>query len=198
MSSGRPLCVSVKVMLRVSDDPPRQASASEQQDQSAPAASASSTVTPTYLTVDKKKRQVTLTETQSSATMAPSERGPMVSAPKMFAFDALFTTEDSQQDICGTALSEVIPAVLEGSDGCLLSLGYPGAGQSRTMFGTVTSPPGDLGAIPCAISWLYKGINEKRQKSGARFSVRVSALGVNATKPGSSSRDLLAGHATGN
>uniref|UniRef100_A0A1S4GY17 Uncharacterized protein n=1 Tax=Anopheles gambiae TaxID=7165 RepID=A0A1S4GY17_ANOGA len=184
-------------MLRVSDDPPRQ-QAGEQQDQSsAPAAtSSSSNPPPTYLTVDKKKRQVTLTETHSSATMAPSERGPMVSAPKMFAFDALFTTEDSQQDICGTALSEVIPAVLEGSDGCLLSLGYPGAGQSRTMFGTVTSPPGDLGAIPCAISWLYKGINEKRQKSGARFSVRVSALGVNATKPGSSSRDLLAGHAT--
>ncbi|XP_049278052.1 kinesin-like protein CG14535 isoform X1 [Anopheles funestus] len=185
----------VKVMLRVSDDPPRQASTGEQQDQPAPGSS-SGTTAPTYLTVDKKKRQVTLTETQSSATMAPSERGPMVSAPKMFAFDALFTTEDSQQDICGTALSEVIPAVLEGSDGCLLSLGYPGAGQSRTMFGTVTSPPGDLGAIPCAISWLYKGINEKRQKSGARFSVRVSALGVNATKPGSSSRDLLAGHAT--
>ncbi|XP_035917656.1 kinesin-like protein CG14535 isoform X2 [Anopheles stephensi] len=183
----------VKVMLRVSDDPPRQASTvGDQQDQPAPGSS----TTPTYLTVDKKKRQVTLTETQTSATMAPSERGPMVSAPKMFAFDALFTTEDSQQDICGTALSEVIPAVLEGSDGCLLSLGYPGAGQSRTMFGTVAAPPGDLGAIPCAISWLYKGINEKRQKSGARFSVRVSALGVNATKPGSSSRDLLAGHAT--
>ncbi|KXJ73087.1 hypothetical protein RP20_CCG016575 [Aedes albopictus] len=64
------------------------------------------------------------------------------------------------------------------------------------MFGTLQTPPSDLGAIPCAISWLYKGINEKRQKSGARFSVRVSALGVNATKPGSSSRDLLAGHAT--
>ncbi|ETN59771.1 Kinesin-like protein [Anopheles darlingi] len=157
------------------------------------------TAAPTYLTVDKKKRQVTLTETHGNAAQpVQPERGPMVSAPKMFAFDALFTTEDSQQDICGTALSEVIPAVLEGSDGCLLSLGYPGAGQSRTMFGTVTAPPGDLGAIPCAISWLYKGINEKRQKSGARFSVRVSALGVNATKPGSSSRDLLAGHATGN
>ncbi|XP_053673857.1 kinesin-like protein CG14535 [Anopheles nili] len=185
----------VKVMLRVSDDPPRQATGEQQDGQPAPG-SATSAATPTYLTVDKKKRQVTLTETQSSTAMAPSERGPMVSAPKMFAFDALFTTEDSQQDICGTALSEVIPAVLEGSDGCLLSLGYPGAGQSRTMFGTVASPPGDLGAIPCAIAWLYKGINEKRQKSGARFSVRVSALGVNATKPGSSSRDLLAGHAT--
>ncbi|XP_052864268.1 kinesin-like protein CG14535 [Anopheles cruzii] len=180
----------VKVMLRVSDDPPTTAAAAAPADQSAPPPATA----PTYLTVDKKKRQVTLTET--TATSAQPERGPMVSAPKMFAFDALFTTEDSQQDICGTALSEVIPAVLEGSDGCLLSLGYPGAGQSRTMFGTVTAPPGDLGAIPCAISWLYKGINEKRQKSGARFSVRVSALGVNATKPGSSSRDLLAGHAT--
>ncbi|XP_058450660.1 kinesin-like protein CG14535 isoform X3 [Malaya genurostris] len=186
----------VKVMLRVSDDPPKPAAQSEE---SQPGSSTASASSPSYLTVDKKKRQVTLCETQTNlagSTAATQERGPMVSAPKMFAFDALFTTEDSQHDICGSALSEVIPAVLEGSDGCLLSLGYPGAGQSRTMFGTLATPPSDLGAIPCAIAWLYKGINEKRQKSGARFSVRVSALGVNATKPGSSSRDLLAGHAT--
>lgn len=65
------------------------------------------------------------------------------------------------------------------------------------MLGSV-SASNDLGAIPCAISWLYKGINDKRQKSGARFSVRVSALGINATKPGSSARDLLAALATGN
>lgn len=64
------------------------------------------------------------------------------------------------------------------------------------MFGSM-SPVQELGAIPCAIAWLYKGINERRQKSGARFSVRVSALGISATKPGSSSRDLLAAHATG-
>lgn len=64
------------------------------------------------------------------------------------------------------------------------------------MFGSV-SPAQELGAIPCAISWLYKGINERRQKSGARFSVRVSALGVSATKPGTTSRDLLTAHATG-
>lgn len=63
------------------------------------------------------------------------------------------------------------------------------------MLGAVNA---ELGAIPCGIAWLYKGINEKRQKTGARFSVRVSALGVNATKPGSSARDLLAAHATGN
>lgn len=69
-------------------------------------------------------------------------------------------------------------------------------GQSRTMFGSVT-PSNELGAIPCAIAWLYKGINERRQKSGTRFSVRVSALGVSATKPSTTARDLLAAHATG-
>lgn len=64
------------------------------------------------------------------------------------------------------------------------------------MLGSVLTP-NDLGAIPCAISWLYKGISERRQKSGSRFSVRVSALGVSATKPGSSAKDLLAAHKTG-
>ncbi|XP_055848666.1 kinesin-like protein CG14535 isoform X1 [Episyrphus balteatus] len=169
----------VKVMLRVSD--------SHMDEEH-----------PHFMAVDKKKRQVTLTDPSAATTVAAStsqERGPMVAAPKMFAFDSLFTAEDQQSDICASALSEVIPAVLEGSDGCLLTIGYPSSGQSRTMLGGIQSS-GELGAIPCAISWLYKGINERRQKSGARFSVRVSALGVSATKPDSSSKDLLAAHAT--
>ncbi|XP_036340706.1 kinesin-like protein CG14535 [Rhagoletis pomonella] len=170
----------VKVMLRVSDT------------------THNDTEHPHFMAVDKKKRQVTLTDPSAASAVAAStsqERGPMVAAPKMFAFDSLFTAEDQQSDICASALSEVIPAVLEGSDGCLLTIGYPNSGQPKTMLGGV-NPPTELGAIPCAISWLYKGINERRQKSGARFSVRVSALGVSATKPDSSSKDLLAAHAT--
>nr|XP_014103110.1 kinesin-like protein CG14535 isoform X2 [Bactrocera oleae] len=169
----------VKVMLRVSD-------------------AHTDTEHPHFMAVDKKKRQVTLTDPSAASALASStsqERGPMVAAPKMFAFDSLFTAEDQQSDLCASALSEVIPAVLEGSDGCLLTIGYPNSGQPKTMLGGV-NPPTELGAIPCAISWLYKGINERRQKSGARFSVRVSALGVSATKPDSSSKDLLAAHAT--
>ncbi|CAD7080007.1 unnamed protein product [Hermetia illucens] len=171
----------VKVMLRVSDSP----------------SVTDDDARPHFMTVDKKKRQVTLSDPTTCTAVASTsqERGPMVAAPKMFAFDGLFTTEDLQSDICASALSEVIPAVLEGSDGCLLTIGYPNSGQSRTMLGSVTQP-NDLGAIPCAIAWLYKGINERRQKSGSRFSVRVSALGVSATKPDSSSKDLLAAHAT--
>lgn len=78
----------------------------------------------------------------------------------------------------------------------VLSFIFSCVGQVQTMLGAV-HPPQELGAIPCAISWLYKGINERRQKNGARFSVRVSALGVSAHKPELASKDLLASHATG-
>lgn len=87
---------------------------------------------PHYLCIDKKKRQITLTDpsTLNANASAPNQdRGPMVAAPKIFAFDNLFTSDDPQNDISSSALSEVIPAVLEGTDGCLLTLGYPSAGK---------------------------------------------------------------------
>lgn len=122
--------------------------------------------------------------------------------------------------MCTATLQDVIPAVLDGIDGCVLALGHPksgnyhriwrrrtkqilkqcivnspSAGQSRSMFGSMASA-GDLGIIPCAISWLYKGIAEHREK-GSRFSVRMSALAVSATKPGAKAHDLLATMASG-
>lgn len=51
------------------------------------------------------------------------------------------------------------------------------AGKSYTMIGRDDSLQG-LGIIPCAISWLFKLINERKEKTGARFSVRVSAVEV--------------------
>lgn len=117
---------------------------------------------PHYLCIDKKKRQITLTDpatihanqsktttsnngstettttgatatatnsTTENTTTTTQDRGPMVAAPKIFAFDNLFTNEDVQTDVSSSALSEVIPAVLEGTDGCLLTLGYPAAGN---------------------------------------------------------------------
>ncbi|MEQ2160549.1 hypothetical protein GOODEAATRI_000410, partial [Goodea atripinnis] len=35
-----------------------------------------------------------------------------------------------------------------------------------------------LGIVPCAISWLFKLINERKEKTGTRFSVRVSAVEI--------------------
>lgn len=79
MSESKSTNFQVKVMLRVSDNQPE----GEKSD--------------SYLTIDKKKRQVTLSEpTTAQSSTSAQERGPMVSAPKMFAFDALHTSEDSQ------------------------------------------------------------------------------------------------------
>lgn len=67
-------------------------------------------------------------------------------------------------------------------------------GKSYTMLGTADNA-NTLGVIPCAISWLFRGINEQKQKTGARFSVRVSAVEV--CGPSNQLKDLLAGHANG-
>lgn len=71
----------VKVMLRVAE-----------RDRSAVGAE------PDFMALDKKKRQVTLTDPRNVCPppQAAQERGPMVAAPKMFAFDNLFTAEDKQ------------------------------------------------------------------------------------------------------
>ncbi|VVC93157.1 unnamed protein product [Leptidea sinapis] len=50
----------------------------------------------------------------------------------------------------------------------------------------------ELGAVPCAISWLFRGIAEQRHKCGTRFSVRVSAVELCTNT--NQIRDLLASY----
>lgn len=91
---------------------------------------------PHYLSIEKKKRQITLTDlttTSTPSSAASQERAPKVAAPKIFAFDNLFTDEDAQSDVTSSALSEVIPAVLEGTDGCLFTLGYAESGMWKII-----------------------------------------------------------------
>lgn len=52
-----------------------------------------------------------------------------------------------------------------------------------------------LGTIPCAISWLFRGISEQRHKCGTRFSVRVSAVELCTNT--NQIRDLLAPYQNG-
>ncbi|XP_041988563.1 kinesin-like protein CG14535 isoform X2 [Aricia agestis] len=133
--------------------------------------------------LDKRKRQVTVCET----TATDARVG--VAAPKMFAFDALFSQDDPQTEICSSALTDVIHAVINGTDGCLFCFGHAGLGKSYTMLGKPESSS-TLGAIPCAISWLFRGISEQRHKCGTRFSVRVSAVELCTNT--NQIRDLLA------
>lgn len=63
-----------------------------------------------FISIDQKKRQITFIESvagenaanaagASSSTAAVLDRAPMVSAPKIFAFDGLFTNADPQVSI---------------------------------------------------------------------------------------------------
>ncbi|XP_072765684.1 uncharacterized protein [Anoplolepis gracilipes] len=145
-----------------------------------------------FFNADKRKKQVTLVDPASGQSSSAEDRRPTVAAPKMFAFDAIFTEEDSQTEICSSALTDVIHAVINGTDGCLFCFGHAGLGKSHTMLGTPEAGH-TLGAIPCAIAWLFRGISEQRQRTGARFSVRVSC--VELTTGQQQLRDLLAAHA---
>lgn len=51
-----------------------------------------------YLQIDKKKKQISLTDPGAivAANSSQLARAPMVSAPKIFAFDGLFTRDDAQ------------------------------------------------------------------------------------------------------
>ncbi|ELT94658.1 hypothetical protein CAPTEDRAFT_81148, partial [Capitella teleta] len=50
-------------------------------------------------------------------------------------------------------------------------------GKTYSMLGVDDSPQ-NLGMIPSAISWLFRLIDEQKDQTGARFSVRVSAVEV--------------------
>uniref|UniRef100_A0A2K5DXA6 Kinesin family member 26B n=1 Tax=Aotus nancymaae TaxID=37293 RepID=A0A2K5DXA6_AOTNA len=167
----------VKVMLRVCSTLARDTSESS-----------------SFLKVDPRKKQITLYDPLTCGGQnAFPKRGNQV-PPKMFAFDAVFPQDASQAEVCAGTVAEVIQSVVNGADGCVFCFGHAKLGKSYTMIGKDDSMQ-DLGIIPCAISWLFKLINERKEKTGARFSVRISAVEVRGKEE--SLRDLLSEVATG-
>lgn len=147
-----------------------------------------------FLKVDPRKKQITLYDPLScTAQNAFPKRSSQV-PPKMFAFDAVFPQDASQAEVCAGTVAEVIQSVVNGADGCVFCFGHAKLGKSYTMIGRDDTMQ-NLGIIPCAISWLFKLINERKEKTGARFSVRVSAVEVWGKEE--NLRDLLSEVATG-
>ena len=147
-----------------------------------------------FFGLDKKKRQVTLLDPSvSRGDIGIEERKVGVAAPKMFAFDGLFTSEDAQEEVSSAALSDVITAVVNGNDGCLFCFGHANLGKTYSMVGQDRSSK-TIGVIPTAISWLFRSIKERKLRTGARFSVRVSAVEI--TNQREELRDLLANYAS--
>ncbi|XP_048394030.1 kinesin-like protein KIF26A isoform X2 [Stegostoma tigrinum] len=148
-----------------------------------------------FLKVDSRKKQITLYDPSVSGHFGSAHRrAPAVAAPKMFAFDAVFTQDASQAEVCSGTVAEVIQSVVNGADGCIFCFGHVKLGKTYTMIGKDNSTQ-HLGVIPCAISWLFKLINERKEKTGTRFSVRVSAVEIWGKDE--NLRDLLSEVATG-
>ncbi|KAM3603201.1 uncharacterized protein V6R79_018225 [Siganus canaliculatus] len=128
------------------------------------------------LKVDGRKKQLTLCETSAGLSAAPLRRCS-ASAPKTFTFDAIFTQDASQAEVCSGTVSDVIQSVVNGADGCIFGFGHANLGKTYTMIGRDCSTQ-SLGVAPTAVSWLFKVIEERQQKCGARTSVRVSAVEI--------------------
>ncbi|XP_041837620.1 kinesin-like protein KIF26B [Melanotaenia boesemani] len=170
----------VKVMMRV-----------------CPVSQSDATESSSFLKVDPRKKQITIMDpsvNQTPNTLSQKRTGANQVPPKMFTFDAAFPPDASQAEVCAGTVAEVIQSVVNGADGCVFCFGHSKLGKSYTMIGCDDSLQ-TLGIIPCAISWLFKLINERKEKTGARFSVRVSAVEVWGKEE--NLKDLLSEVATG-
>ncbi|KAK3538202.1 hypothetical protein QTP70_033118, partial [Hemibagrus guttatus] len=147
-----------------------------------------------FLKVDQRKKQLTLYEPSLLTQPSSGHRRTPLAAPKMFAFDAVFTQDASQAEVCSGTVAEIIQSVVNGADGCIFSFGHVKLGKTYTMIGKDSSSQ-SLGIAPCAISWLFKLISERREKTGTRFSVRVSAVEIYGKEEGL--QDLLSDVSTG-
>ncbi|XP_030577188.1 kinesin-like protein KIF26A [Archocentrus centrarchus] len=147
-----------------------------------------------FLKVDGRKKQLTLCETSAAGLSAAAQRRSSASAPKTFTFDAVFSQDTSQAEVCSGTVAEVIQSVVNGADGCIFCFGHANLGKTYTMIGRDCSTQ-SLGVAPTAISWLFKVIEERKEKSGARFSVRVSAVEISGREE--TLTDLLAELAAG-
>ncbi|KAM9410103.1 kinesin-like protein KIF26B [Pholidichthys leucotaenia] len=150
-----------------------------------------------FLKVDPRKKQITIMDPSANQTPTTASQKRVIAnqiPPKMFNFDAAFPPDASQAEVCAGTVAEVIQSVVNGADGCVFCFGHSKLGKSYTMIGRDDSLQ-TLGIIPCAISWLFKLINERKEKTGARFSVRVSAVEVWGREE--NLKDLLSEVATG-
>uniref|UniRef100_A0ACB8G5C7 Uncharacterized protein n=1 Tax=Sphaerodactylus townsendi TaxID=933632 RepID=A0ACB8G5C7_9SAUR len=147
-----------------------------------------------FLKVDPRKKQITLYDPSTIGPSNAGHRKGVVAVPKIFAFDAVFPQDASQAEVCSGTVAEVIQSVVNGADGCIFCFGHVKLGKSYTMIGKDNSTQ-SLGIVPCAISWLFKLINERKEKTGTRFSIRVSAVEISGKDE--NLQDLLAEVATG-
>ncbi|XP_076817144.1 uncharacterized protein LOC143462763 [Clavelina lepadiformis] len=156
----------VKIMLRLSRDRSEVTSSAQE-----------------FLRVEDNRKNVSV--------FVPDDQsnGSKSLAPKVYAFDSVFTEDTTQTEICATSLHDVIQGVLQGADGTVLGYGQANLGKTYVLMGKDKSRD-DIGLIPCAISWLYRCLGGDHEETPV--SVKVSAVEVYGRTE--RLRDLLVGY----
>ncbi|XP_047244706.1 kinesin-like protein KIF26B isoform X3 [Girardinichthys multiradiatus] len=132
---------------------------------------------PPVLQIDPSRKRVTIMEpvtknlSHSTMTLGRERKSPL----KTFSFDAAYSQDSGQAEVCAGVLADVIRCVLSGSDGCVLGLGCADVASWSSMVGSADNLQ-KLGMIPCAISWLYSSIERRREKTWTNLTVSVSAI----------------------
>ncbi|XP_023930783.1 kinesin-like protein KIF26B [Lingula anatina] len=85
--------------------------------------------TGSILSSDPRKKQVTVYDPSTSGYATSAHRRTGAAAPKMFAFDQVFSQDDSLTEICSSSLSDIIQSVVNGADGCLFCYGHSKLGK---------------------------------------------------------------------
>ncbi|OWA53616.1 Kinesin-like protein KIF26A [Hypsibius exemplaris] len=144
-----------------------------------------------WMTIDQRRKQVNLLD-PSMMSSGTRSRSALPLAPKMFSFDSIFAPDSTQNEICSAALVDLIQAVVNGVDGCLISYGHSKLGKTYNVVGC-DSAVSHAGLIPSAIAWLFRLVEEERHKSpggAAQFKIRISAVEVSGARE--TVTDLLA------
>uniref|UniRef100_A0A087XAE7 Kinesin motor domain-containing protein n=1 Tax=Poecilia formosa TaxID=48698 RepID=A0A087XAE7_POEFO len=132
---------------------------------------------PPVLRIDPSRKRVTIMDpvtkhlSYSTMTLGRERRSPL----KTFSFDAAYSQDSGQAEVCTGILADVIRCVLSGSDGCVLGLGCADVASWSSMVGSSDNLQ-KLGLIPCAISWLYSAIERRKEKTWTELTVSVSAV----------------------
>ncbi|XP_020917409.1 kinesin-like protein KIF26B [Exaiptasia diaphana] len=139
--------------------------------------------------VDKKRKQITLYDPSTASHVSTKKKKMGVAAPKIFAFDAIYEADAKQSEVCSGTLKKILQTVVGGSDACVFKKNHAGLGKTYSMIGRDESEQ-TLGMLPTALSWLFRLKKKQKQRTGTKFSVRVSAVEIVGRSE--NWRDLLA------
>ena len=77
------------------------------------------------LRVDLKKKQVLLRE----STFSMENPNRLEKGPRLYSFDNIFESNTPLSELCSGVLVDLLHAVVNGNDSCLLTYGYPNLGK---------------------------------------------------------------------